>query len=193
MYHKFPFMMVYTTVKICTLQVVFIAINCWVGTCLQEQNIDVLRRRRILTSVSDVFAAAPIPLFLAPNGLNELPEVTINYRKCVSNFLSSWLAYRQTLLEQANHVAHSNLGIKMGTQNKDFGTVSQTGTQSLVSSVEQGRTQESCYMSRWSKIIRVSVVLKRTVVESDWRKSSIEQKWEVPYKLMYWTLFCLFN
>ena len=40
-YHKFPFMMVYATVKICTLQVVFIAINCWVGTCLQEQNIDV--------------------------------------------------------------------------------------------------------------------------------------------------------
>ena len=40
-YHKFPFMMVYATVKICTLQVVFIAINCWVGTCRQEQNIDV--------------------------------------------------------------------------------------------------------------------------------------------------------
>jgi len=40
MYHKFPFIMVYTTVK-CPLQVVFIAINCWVGTCLQEQNIDV--------------------------------------------------------------------------------------------------------------------------------------------------------
>ena len=125
-----------------------------------------LRRRRNLTSVSDVCAAAPMPLFLAPNGLN--------YRKCVSNFLSSWLAYRQTLLEQANHGAHSNLGIKMGTQNKDFDTVSQTGNKSLVSSVEQGRTQESCYMSRWSKIIRVSVVLKRTVIESDWRKSSIE-------------------
>ena len=41
MYHKFLFIMVYTTVKICTLQVVFIAINCWVGTCLQEQNIHV--------------------------------------------------------------------------------------------------------------------------------------------------------
>jgi len=34
-----------------------------------------LRRRRNLTSVSDVCEAAPMSLLWAPNGLNELPEV----------------------------------------------------------------------------------------------------------------------
>ena len=38
-----------------------------------------LRRRRNLTSVSSVCEAAPISLFWAPNGLNELPEVRFEF------------------------------------------------------------------------------------------------------------------
>lgn len=43
-----------------------------------------------------------------------------NYRMCVSDFLSPWLA---TASQQANHSAFLN----SGTQNKAFGAVSQTG------------------------------------------------------------------
>lgn len=38
-----------------------------------------LRRRRILTSASDVCKAAPIFLIWAINGLNELPEVGLEF------------------------------------------------------------------------------------------------------------------
>ena len=39
---------------------------------------NILRHRRNLTSVSNVCEAAPISLFWAPNGLNELPEFPFN-------------------------------------------------------------------------------------------------------------------
>ena len=38
-----------------------------------------LRRRRNLTLVSNVCEAAPISLFWAPNGVNELPEVRFEF------------------------------------------------------------------------------------------------------------------
>ena len=38
-----------------------------------------LRRRRNLTSVSNVCEAAPRSLYLVPNGLNELPEVRFEF------------------------------------------------------------------------------------------------------------------
>ena len=38
-----------------------------------------LRCRRNLTSVSNVCEAAPISMFRAPNGLNELPEVRVEF------------------------------------------------------------------------------------------------------------------
>ena len=50
----------------------------------------------------------------------------MNYRKYFSNFPSTWLADRQWPYQQANHSAYSNPGTQVGTQNKDFGAVSQT-------------------------------------------------------------------
>ena len=38
-----------------------------------------LRCRRNLTSVSNVCEAAPISMLQAPNGLNELPEVRVEF------------------------------------------------------------------------------------------------------------------
>ena len=46
----------------------------------------------------------------------------LNYRKCVSNFLSSWSANLQWLLQKANHGTYSNPGTQLGAENKDFGS-----------------------------------------------------------------------
>ena len=82
------------------------------------------------TPVSNIGEAVPISLFWASNGLN--------YRKYVSNFPSTWLADRQWPYQQANHSAYSNPGTQVGTQNKDFGAVSQTDlTRSSFPSVVQ--------------------------------------------------------
>ena len=54
-----------------------------------------LRRRRNLTSVSNVCEAVPRSLFYF-----RAPTESTNYRKGVSNFLSILLANRQWLLEQ---------------------------------------------------------------------------------------------
>ena len=67
----------------------------------------------------------------------------MKYRKYVSNFPSTWLADRQWSYQQANHSAHSNPGTQMGTQNKDFGAVSQTDlTRSSFPSVVQATGNE---------------------------------------------------
>ena len=58
-----------------------------ISICRSENNIGVfsvfvlisLRRRRNLTTVSNVCEAAPISLFWAANALNELPEVRFEF------------------------------------------------------------------------------------------------------------------
>ena len=78
-----------------------------------------LRCRGNLTPVSNVCEGAPRSL-VGP------PRDATNDRKCVSNFPSTWLANRQWHFKQANHDTCSIPGTQLGTQNKDFGAVSQT-------------------------------------------------------------------
>ena len=42
-------------------------------------------------------------------------HVAMNYWKCISNFVSSWLANWQCHFKQANHGAYSNLGTQVGS------------------------------------------------------------------------------
>ena len=51
------------------------------------------------------------------------PTDWTNYQKCVSIFLSSWLANQQWLFYLANHGAYSNPCTQVGVQNKDFSAV----------------------------------------------------------------------
>ena len=85
---------------------------------LQKKNPS-LRRRRILTSASDVCKAAPILLFWVTNGLNELPEVGLEFPFILIGKSSNGPFW------QANHGAYSNPGTQVEAQNKDFGAVSQ--------------------------------------------------------------------
>ena len=48
-----------------------------------------------------------------------------NYQKDVSNFPSTRLINGQWYLKQANHGTYSNPSTQVGTQDKDFGAVSQ--------------------------------------------------------------------
>ena len=88
-----------------------------------------LRCRRDLITVSDVCEPAARSLFWAPNRFNELTEVRFNFPSIL--IAKSTMAFRQ-----ANHGACSNPGTHLGSQNMDFGGVSQTD-QRLVSSVAQ--------------------------------------------------------
>ena len=88
-----------------------------------------LRCRRNLITISDVCEAAARSLFWAPNRFNELTEVRFN-------FPSILIAKSTMAFQQANHGACSNPGTQLGSQNMDFGGVSQTD-QRLVSSVAQ--------------------------------------------------------
>ena len=61
-----------------------------------------LLRRRYLIPVSKVCEAAPISLFWLPSGLNELPEMRVDF---------PWLANLQSLFfKLANHGAYLNSG-----------------------------------------------------------------------------------
>ena len=92
-----------------------------------------LRRRRNLTSVSNVCEVAPISCSVPPTD-------STNYRKCVSNFLLSWLANRQWLFNRPI-MARTQILVGVGAQNKDFGTQCFANglNQSLVSFVVQAR------------------------------------------------------
>ena len=84
--------------------------------CLLSQNS--LRRRRHLNPVSNVCEVAPISLISAgaPNGLNELPEVRLEF--------PFKLIGKGFLRGQSRRVLQS--WYKGWAQNKDFGAVSQT-------------------------------------------------------------------
>ena len=90
-----------------------------------------LRCRRNLITISDVCEAAARSLLWAPNRFNELTEEGFN-------FPSILIAKSTMAFQQANHGACSNPGTQLGSQNMDFGGVSQTD-QRLVSSVAQAK------------------------------------------------------
>ena len=69
---------------------------------------------------SKVCEAAPISLFWASNGLNELPEVSFEFPFTLIG--KSEMAF----FYQVNHGAYSNPGTQVGAKNMDFGAVSQT-------------------------------------------------------------------
>ena len=59
-----------------------------------------------------------------------------HYWKCILNFLSTWLANQQGLLQQTNHSRYPNRSTQVSTLNKDFGAVLQKDlTRSLVPAV----------------------------------------------------------
>ena len=72
-----------------------------------------LCRRRSQTPVSNVCKVAPISLFWAANGLNNLPEMRFRFPS------TSW-ANRQWLFEKSNHGTYSNRDTQVAAQNKDF-------------------------------------------------------------------------
>ena len=59
-----------------------------------------------------------------------------HYWKCILNFLSTWLANQQGLLQQTNHSRYPNRSTQVSALNKDFGAVLQKDlTRSLVPAV----------------------------------------------------------
>ena len=89
-------------------------------------------RRRNLTSIKLLF---------------EPPTDSTNYRKCVSNFLSSWLANQQWDFWQANHEAYSNPGTQVEAQEGFRRAFADGLNQSLVPSVTQASRFRFCLMS----------------------------------------------
>ena len=74
---------------------------------------------RNLTSVSDVCEGAPISLFWAPTGLNELREERFE-------FLFILIGQSTMTFLTGQSGVYSNTGTQVGVHNKDFGAVSWT-------------------------------------------------------------------
>ena len=77
------------------------------------------------------------------------PADSTNYRKWVSNFLSSWLANRQWLFQKANHGAYSNPGTQVEAQ----GCFTERLNQSWVSSVAQANHRINIYYASIDKVL----------------------------------------
>ena len=92
-----------------------------------------LRRRRKLTSVSNVCKAAPRSLFCAPNGLNEVPEVRFEFPFIlIGKWTMAFLTGQSWRILKSQYTG--------GAQNKNISAISQTGfTRSLVPCVAQAR------------------------------------------------------
>ena len=78
-----------------------------------------LRRRRNLISVSNVCETAPISLFWAPKGLNELPEVRYEFPFILIGKATMRFLKGQSPCEVKSWYTD-------GVKNKDFGAVSKT-------------------------------------------------------------------
>ena len=99
------------------------------------------------------------------------PTDSTNYRKCVLNFFSSWLANRQWPFYQANYDAYWNSGAQVGAKNKDFSVVWQTElTRSLVPFVAQ---VANCCL-RLSVIVCESVPGAKSCGQPIWLKIGTE-------------------
>ena len=72
-----------------------------------------LRRRRNQTPVSNVCKVAPISLFWAANGLNNLPEMRFRFP---FNLIGKWTMAFLTVQSWRK----SNPGTQVAAQNKDF-------------------------------------------------------------------------
>ena len=94
-----------------------------------------MRHRRYLTPFSNVCEAAPISLFWALNGLNELPEVRFKFPfNLIGKLIMAFLTGQSWRVVKSWYTS--------GAQTKDFGAVSQKDlTRSLDPSLVQTRSK----------------------------------------------------